>query len=518
VAELVKQGLEALRAEKWDLAAEKYQAAMLRDENSAEAYAGLTRAFLAKNMVSQAFEIASNGVKAAPASALTHTALGEAYFRRAEMVEAEKQFLDGINAPHPDPRAYLGLARLYEAYSLRARARQMLNKARQLDPDDPDILWRWLQTLAVRDRIPVLEKYVSALKNDTPEDIQKYLSELKDRAKKPALRCRLATTLASTETKLQPLLIDPTHLHGYGLIVKINGESSRLLLDTGASGLLINRKLAQKAGIQSLAAATFGGIGDKKAMQGYMGVADTIKIGDLEFHQCPVQVSDERSILHDDGLIGADVFGHYLVTIDFLWQKLKLEELPKRPGEQAAAVVLDTQKDLDSVESGEANAPKDSAAASSGNQAPGPRDRYVAPEMQSYTKIFRFGHELLIPTRVGDAPPKLFLIDTGAMMSSISPAAAREVTKVRSDDTKTVKGLSGSVKDVYSADKAVLQFSHFLQPHQDLTTFDLSGISRNTGTEVSGILGFTTLRFFTLKIDYRDGLVDFYYNSPDTKK
>ena len=31
---------------------------------------------------------------------------------------------------------------------------------------------------------------------------------------------------------------------------------------------------------------------------------------------------------------------------------------------------------------------------------------------------------------------------------------------------------------------------------------------------VSGILGFTTLRLFTLKIDYRDNLVDFIYTGP----
>ena len=30
---------------------------------------------------------------------------------------------------------------------------------------------------------------------------------------------------------------------------------------------------------------------------------------------------------------------------------------------------------------------------------------------------------------------------------------------------------------------------------------------RDMGTEVGGILGFTTLRFLDIKVDYRDGLV-----------
>ena len=32
------------------------------------------------------------------------------------------------------------------------------------------------------------------------------------------------------------------------------------------------------------------------------------------------------------------------------------------------------------------------------------------------------------------------------------------------------------------------------------------------GTEISGILGFTMLRLLEIKIDYRDGLVDFHYD------
>ena len=35
----------------------------------------------------------------------------------------------------------------------------------------------------------------------------------------------------------------------------------------------------------------------------------------------------------------------------------------------------------------------------------------------------------------------------------------------------------------------------------------------NAGTEISGTLGFALLRLLKIKIDYRDGLVDFDYNS-----
>ena len=91
-----------------------------------------------------------------------------------------------------------------------------------------------------------------------------------------------------------------------------------------------------------------------------------------------MEVSEKRSIIGDDGLIGADVFSDYLITIDFLWQKLKLQELPRRPGDpegEATLVSRDTADD-------------------EGASRHAPQDRYVSPDMQAYTKVFRFGHEL----------------------------------------------------------------------------------------------------------------------------
>ena len=212
----------------------------------------------------------------------------------------------------------------------------------------------------------------------------------------------------------------------------------------------------------------------------------------------------------EDGLIGADVFGDFLVEIDFPWEKLKLRELPKRPGQSDQPLALKNEEDDSDQEAAsktdtpEAGDKKTALGASSS----GPQDRYIAPEMQSFAHVYRFGHHLLVPTKVGDAPSKLFLLDTGALTNSISPEAAREVTKVHNDST-IVKGLSGSVNKVYTAKKAVLQFGHLRQENQDMLSFDTTSISNDNGTEVSGFLGFVTLRFLDIKIDYRDALVDF---------
>ncbi|SPF49881.1 exported hypothetical protein [Candidatus Sulfotelmatobacter kueseliae] len=110
-------------------------------------------------------------------------------------------------------------------------------------------------------------------------------------------------------------------------------------------------------------------------------------------------------------------------------------------------------------------------------------------------------------------PSKLFLLDTGSLVNFISPAAAREVTKVHGDSDVTVEGISGRVEKVYTANKAVLQFGHLRQENQDITAFDTTPISDDIGTEVSGFLGFVMLRMLEIKIDYRDALVDFQYDA-----
>jgi hypothetical protein len=86
------------------------------------------------------------------------------------------------------------------------------------------------------------------------------------------------------------------------------------------------------------------------------------------------------------------------------------------------------------------------------------------------------------------------------------------VTKLRDNNTARVKGISGEVKMMYSADKVTLEFANFRQVNQDLTAFDLSRFSRNAGTEITGIMGMQLLDLFaSISLDYRDGRVKFDY-------
>jgi tetratricopeptide (TPR) repeat protein len=496
----------------FDAAIEKYQTFLKERPDSPDAFAGLVRTYLKLHDVDKASGIAEQAL-AQKDSPRLRVARAEVWFRQGKLAEAEKEFVDIINSGYPDAHAYLGLARERRAIAMYKSAKRMIEMAHQLDPADPDIQEQWIDTLSSSERIRYLEKSLAGDNNwdaDRRANVASYLEYLKERAKQRNLSpCRLVSKTTSTETPMVRLLTDPQHLRGYGLRVSINGHESNLLLDTGASGILVNRLIAEKAGVSKIVETKVGGIGNQGRRNAFVGIAGSIKIGELEFQNCPIEIMDSRSVVGEDGLIGTDIFENFLVNLDFPKEKLRLSELPKRPGEAESELALnnmnDQQDDSDSGEQSTENKPTEAKPTG----LSGPQDRYVAPEMRSYTTVYRFGHDLLVPTHIGNVPSKLFLVDTGALMNSISPSAAREITKVHEDNDMIVKGISGRVDKVYSASKAVLQFGHIRQENQEMTAFDTKPLSDSAGIEISGFLGFVTLRMLDIKIDYRDALINF---------
>ncbi len=524
--DLLSDALRLYRTGKFEDAAEEYTEVLKQNPHSAEAYAGLARCYLKEGQVQQAYERIQKGKEAAPDSETLRVVLGEVYFRQGKMHDAEQAFMDATSAAAPDGRAYLGLARVSTAFSMRARAKQMLARAHELDPNDPEIEWLWLNTLPRAARMKALEAHIAAAQsNDSGllEDYKNYLESLKQEEKQPPRECELVRSPRTAKVYLWPMFVGPPYINGYGLDFKINGRQSRLLLDTGVSGILLTPGEAERAGILPTAQSKITGIGDKGETDLYIGYANSIKIGALEFRNCPVEVSAKKATDHD-GLVGADFFAHYLVTIDFPGHELRLSELPKPPPNTSPSSPEDPPRAASSA--AETNTGQISPAADPPDDSSDFEDRYVAPEMQDYTSVFRFGHMLLVPTGLNEDKPKLnvaeaksgkterklFLLDTGANHNYISPEAAREVTKVHGDDDTKVRGLNGPVKKVLRADKITISFGRYEQENQDLVAFDLSRLSQDAGTEISGTLGFSLLRMLKITIDYRDGLVNFSYD------
>jgi tetratricopeptide (TPR) repeat protein len=472
-----------LKKRQFTEAAAAFRVILEKAPTSAEAHVGLVRSLLREQHLDEAREAATKAVAAAPSFAIVHAASGDVAFREGRFADSESEYRTAMKLDPNCARAQFGMARMYEMVSLNKRARDAYIKAHQLDPQDEEITEKWLESLSYTDALEAVKK--SAGDHPDKEDASRiaFLSAVAQ--KKPWV---LASELKPTELKILPYGRELTGVYdinrdgpvtiskGYGLQVKFNDRASAvLLLDTGAGGITIGRKLAEKAGAVKIADTRIGGIGDQGPVSSYVAWVDKITIGNVEFHNCTVVVSSKTSVADEAGLIGPDVFEKFLITLDFREQRVLLSPLPKNPN------------------------PTDDERF---------QDRYIAPEMQSYTKFYAFGHDILVPVVANDKAVGNFILDTGADLNTLSPKFAAQVTKASADGDYVMQGVSGKVGNVLTGKKAIFQFAKMRIESHDLPVFAIDHISASEGTEIAGFIGIRTLVQMKMTIDYRDGLVN----------
>lgn len=442
--------------------------------------AALLSALVYEGRVDEASDAAKADATAFPNSPEVMAARGEFAYYMSDMAEAERLFRAAIKLKEATPRAYYGMYRMFRLACLYRSARLMCMRAHEIDPDDALITYSFLHYLAPKQR----EEMAGPFRAAHPWFYQHYDRDQETSAEvKNQLNGREAFELEGARQEVTLPLIylrrDATRVRGVGLELSIDGARPlRLLFDTGASGILINQKAVDKAGLNHLGSSEVRGIGDQGARRAFVAVAETCKIASLTFKNCLFgAVEGKKSVSEDiDGLIGADFFSDYLIHIDFQSKRLHLTPLPERP------------------------------------RNPQGYDREIGPEEKSFTPVFRSGGHLFVQTKVNNKTWGLFLLDTGAEFSNLDATFARLSTKIYGDDFFRVEGVSGSVKKVYAADRAELQFAHFHQSNLGITVLDMNHMTEeHQDFRMAGILGIPVLSMFRLTIDYRNGLVDFDY-------
>jgi len=430
------------------------------------------RKALGNDGVSTAWKIAQKTLADAPDSAAAHEFAGEVAFRRGDFARADAEFKNAIELNRDLAQAWWGLGRVAECASMNRTAAEDYKRAYELDPKDPRILAAWIARLQGRERERALEIYLAtAGGTEEANDLRQRMELVK------ALDGRKAMTLASPYRAYElPLLgfeNGATHVRTYGVEVLVNGSPVKLVLDTGAAGIVMSRAAAERSGLVRVSDTTVRGIGDDaKVPGGYRALADHFRIGTLEYSNAVINVAEQNLAGIEDGLIGSNMFSEFLITIDFGAGKLRLAPLP------------DFQR---------------------GDEL---QDRVETATMRDAARVFRFGHILLVPARV-NSHDGLFVLDTGAARTMMSYDLAAGASKLDRDDRTAIRGLSGTVGNVYQTGTVLLEFAGFSQKNLAMTAIDTWQLSHRLGTEISGFLGLPVLDLFTLTIDYRDGLVKF---------
>lgn len=442
--------------------------------------AELLSSLVYEGQVDEASDAAEQAAADFPNSPEVLAARGEFAYYMGDMGEAEKLFKAALKLKEPTPRAVYGLYRLYRAASLYRTARLLCLRAHEIDPDDALITRSWIGYLVPAKRKEVLDAFMSS---------HPWLYEHADRDRRTSdevsreLDKRKPFDLSGERQQATLHLItlrdSPDRIRGVGLELSINGSRPlRMLLDTGASGILVKQSAIDKAQLSHLGSGEAWGIGDDDKRNTFETVADTCQIASLKFKTCLLEATEGKGRIGggEDGLIGADIFSGYLIEIDFERRLLHLTPLPIREPDRQGY------------------------------------DRVMGSDRAGFTPVFRMGNHLYIPTKVNGKTTGLFLLDTGSNSSLIDSTFARLSTKVRGDYYTRVVGVSGRVKSVFEADKAVIQFARYRQENLGLTAFDLNNSPEHEEIRMAGILGCPVLAMFRLTIDYRNGLVKFERN------
>lgn len=455
------------------------QASETKNPRDALIAAALLSALVYEGRVDEASDTADTDAAAFPNSPEVIAARGEFAYYMSDMAEAEKLFRAALKINEATPRATFGLYRIFHAASMYRSGRLLCLKAHELDPDDALITFNYIRYLPPAKREELEGPFRAAhpwFYNHFERD-QKTSSEVKGELNGRKI-FEIEGGRQETTLPLVPLMESANRVRGVGLDISIQGSRPlRLLLDTGASGILVKQSTVDKVGLNHLGSFEARGIGDKGARSAFVAVAETCRIGTLKYQTCVFQALEGKGRVagDEDGLIGADFFRDYLIHIDFQKRQLHLTPLPER------------------------------------SASPQGYDRVVAPEEAGFTPVLCFGDHLFVLTKVNGKNWGLFLLDTGSSISNLDSTFARLSTKIYGNDYLHVTGVSGSVKSVFEADKAELQFAHFRQHNLGLVAFDLNNSPEHQDFRMAGILGIPVLSMFRLTIDYRNGLVNFDY-------
>jgi hypothetical protein len=264
----------------------------------------------------------------------------------------------------------------------------------------------------------------------------------------------------SHRIKLERFVAPPYGVAGVLVRARINGSPPmRLLLDSGAQYVVLNRAAAARTGCTGGSEMELVGAGDSSARSVKLQTAAGIEVGDLTFHNVPLLVADR---VFADGIQGAmplSMFADYLVQIDFPGKELRLSPYPASTDREGAVATLTSNQLL--FVRGTAN-----------------------------------------ETRGG-----YFLLDTGSAYTAISSSLARQLDV--SDALSEHVPLSGGTTNVHAAlvtGAVRLRFSPrpFAGP---IIAVDLSTISRYHNFNVVGLIGYNALSESLLTVNYRDGFI-----------
>jgi predicted aspartyl protease len=392
----------------------------------------------------------------APRTAETVAFQGEVEYRKGHFEEAEKLYRSALQMSDKTARAHFGLGKLALAKLKSADAVKLFTKAIDLDAKEPIYHFYISEALTLERKTKEAEQELQVYLKLNPADPDRVPMA---KAGLDVFAAFRGVEVGQIDAPAQPAPI--TFQRVLNLLfaeVTINGQGPfRFLIDTGATQTVVTEKLAAKLGLKKIATNIMHGVGGAGKLDSPIFRADSLKIGDVTVKNLPLGTLS-NPILDQllDGIIGTPMLSDFVITIDYPRSRI---ELAKK-----------------------------------------------APETGTVIPVWCFSGLLLTPVEVNGQHKGNFLIDTGADTTLLAHSMAGNLG-VNKDTPGAalnlpIGGVGGLDAGVLVVPGVTLKTPVETKRFDVMMSLELKDMSKLIQTELSGVLGYDSLKDYRVTLDY----------------
>jgi tetratricopeptide (TPR) repeat protein len=401
-------------------------------------------------------------VKDPKARSAQMSALGDRMFREARFEDAGTAYSQALNLDKSNVQGHLGMGKLAMLLSDVQRAAHHYSAAYQIAPRDPDAILAFADVVqSPGARKMLLRNFLAFAGDARNEDV---------RARLHVAEQTETTSVAALNSPYQTYRIPLSNIGtanirtaGLSLRARINGgRELKLIVDTGAAGIVLNASAGSQANLAFLGDAVLSGFGSAKPGLARIARAESFETGGLKIANVLLDVSETDMTREADGWIGLDVFKDFLIRLDARARTLELAPFADQAGNHSEAGMA----------------------------------------CEDCLQAYRLGSLLLLRGTVNGHANGYFILDSGSPYTMVSRKLLSEHGR-----PATFSGAQGGQDVAVPSTPVSIRLGNRRLMGFEYATFDTSAISSRNGTEIAGAIGYSVLRNLTVTVNYRDGMV-----------
>jgi tetratricopeptide (TPR) repeat protein len=531
------------------------------------------RGLLSDGRVRNAFDQVKAFLQADPEDEALLCLMGDIQFRRAEFDAAEETYAAVLRKNPQSARAHWGLGRVSRLRFQRQTARDHFSRAYTIDPADPDIVMDYASIMPDQEaRKSLLYRLVWLTKSTDLQRAGDALARVRmEEQIGPQPLARLAGAYRPYRLGLRDYFPATAQPSGVMISARVDGgKPLRLVLDTGASGIVLNHKAAEGLAAQALAESEVGGLGNGSARAAWIGLVKRVSFStistsaistsasatsatsatnggaspsssmmnsgaspslstmnsgtsrslstmnsgtspslaaqDLELENVPLEILSGQGIPAADGVIGSNVFNQFVIRLDARSHVLEL--LPFEAPDPAP-------RPADRWASRQAPlhpvAEFHKAEPMHFSHAEGSQDACAGctactVACEDHLEPAYAISHFLVLKAEMEGRSGYFLLDTGSTRSVISQVLLQQPGMHPLQGAITLLGAQGELQASRGSSITWTLAGNEWRERESLAA-DLTAMSNRQGVEISGTIGYSLIAHSILTINYRDGLV-----------